>query len=225
MRPDYASAPCRMDRKRSRVRRPWSLSPPDVVNGPARPTGPNSIAISAGGPSFPIRYRLFSVIPGSGGSSSPSILMTTSCSGRPLRVRRRAVTAIHGGATRQESTRLALRALRDDAPNMVLIHDGVRPFVDPGLIDRTIDAIDERQRAAGDAGGRHAETHERRRQCRRDGAAPPARRPDPQGFPFWPILAAHERRSSSASRISPTTRPSPNGRRSPSASSPARRTT
>ena len=36
------------------------------------------------------------------------------------------VTAIHGGATRQESTRLALRALRDDAPNMVLIHDGVR---------------------------------------------------------------------------------------------------
>ena len=52
------------------------------------------------------------------------------------------IVAIHGGATRQESTRLALLALRDDAPSMVLIHDAVRPFVDAALIDRTIDAID-----------------------------------------------------------------------------------
>ena len=30
----------------------------------------------------------------------------------------------------RNSTRLALLALRDDAPSVVLIHDAVRPFVD-----------------------------------------------------------------------------------------------
>ena len=57
------------------------------------------------------------------------------------------VVSVHGGATRQNSTRLALRALRDEAPTAVLIHDGVRPFVDAALIDRTIAAIGERQAA------------------------------------------------------------------------------
>lgn len=105
------------------------------------------------------------------------------------------IAAIHGGATRQESTRLALRALRDDAPNLVLIHDAVRPFVDAGLIDRTIAAIDSRQgalpaiqvadtlkRMNGD--GNVAETVPR---------AGLHAAQTPQGFPFWPILAAHEK--------------------------------
>ncbi|RLP23474.1 bifunctional 2-C-methyl-D-erythritol 4-phosphate cytidylyltransferase/2-C-methyl-D-erythritol 2,4-cyclodiphosphate synthase [Mesorhizobium sp. YM1C-6-2] len=105
------------------------------------------------------------------------------------------VTAIHGGATRQESTRLALRALRDDAPNMVLIHDGVRPFVDPGLIDRTIDAIDERQGAL--PAMQVADTLKRMNGDGNVGETVPRAglhaAQTPQGFPFWPILAAHEK--------------------------------
>src|SRR5690606_41647319 len=33
------------------------------------------------------------------------------------------IRAVHGGATRQESVRLALEALHDAAPDLVLIHD------------------------------------------------------------------------------------------------------
>lgn len=105
------------------------------------------------------------------------------------------IIAIHGGETRQESTRLALLALREDAPTMVLIHDGVRPFVDAALIDRTIDAIDERQGALPsmqvaetlkrtDGEGNVGETVSR---------AGLYAAQTPQGFPFWPILAAHEK--------------------------------
>lgn len=39
------------------------------------------------------------------------------------------VGIVPGGPTRQASTLTALRALADDAPASVLIHDGVRPFV------------------------------------------------------------------------------------------------
>ena len=48
---------------------------------------------------------------------------------------------IHGGATRQESVRLGLEALSDNSPDVVLIHDGARPFVDPGLIHRVLKAL------------------------------------------------------------------------------------
>ena len=105
------------------------------------------------------------------------------------------ITAIHGGATRQESTRLALRALRDDAPAMVLIHDAVRPFVDPGLIDRTIDAIDERQGAL--PAMQVADTLKRKNGEGNVGETVPRAglhaAQTPQGFPYWPILAAHEK--------------------------------
>jgi 2-C-methyl-D-erythritol 4-phosphate cytidylyltransferase/2-C-methyl-D-erythritol 2,4-cyclodiphosphate synthase len=105
------------------------------------------------------------------------------------------ITAIHGGATRQESTRLALRALRDDAPAMVLIHDAVRPFVDPGLIDRTIDAIDERQGAL--PAMQVADTLKRKNGDGNVGETVPRAglhaAQTPQGFPYWPILAAHEK--------------------------------
>ena len=105
------------------------------------------------------------------------------------------VSFVHGGATRQESTLLALRSLRDAAPAAVLIHDAVRPFVDGELIDRTLDAIGERQgalpamplaetlkREAAD--GTVAETVPR---------AGLHSAQTPQGFPYWPILAAHEK--------------------------------
>src|SRR5690606_21052031 len=48
------------------------------------------------------------------------------------------IRAVHGGATRQESVRLALEALHDAAPDLVLIHDAVRPFVDGELIERVV---------------------------------------------------------------------------------------
>ncbi len=46
-----------------------------------------------------------------------------------------------GGATRQESVRNGLEAIaRDGAPEIVMIHDAARPFVDPALIARAIAA-------------------------------------------------------------------------------------
>ncbi len=75
---------------------------------------------------------------GSGRSSSPSIPMTTSFSGAAAAdFGGDRIVAIHGGSDHgEESTRLALLALRGDAPDMVLIHDAVRPFVDAALIDQ-----------------------------------------------------------------------------------------
>ncbi|HVJ51538.1 MAG TPA: bifunctional 2-C-methyl-D-erythritol 4-phosphate cytidylyltransferase/2-C-methyl-D-erythritol 2,4-cyclodiphosphate synthase [Aliidongia sp.] len=46
-----------------------------------------------------------------------------------------------GGTTRQDSVRHLLEALAANADDIVLIHDGARPLVDAGLIDRTIDAL------------------------------------------------------------------------------------
>lgn len=48
------------------------------------------------------------------------------------------IVAVHGGATRQASTRLALLALDEDEPDVVLIHDAVRPFIDVELIGRVV---------------------------------------------------------------------------------------
>jgi 2-C-methyl-D-erythritol 4-phosphate cytidylyltransferase/2-C-methyl-D-erythritol 2,4-cyclodiphosphate synthase len=45
-----------------------------------------------------------------------------------------------GGATRQASVRNGLEALAPLAPDVVLIHDGARPFVTPGLIARAVAA-------------------------------------------------------------------------------------
>ncbi|WP_184261834.1 bifunctional 2-C-methyl-D-erythritol 4-phosphate cytidylyltransferase/2-C-methyl-D-erythritol 2,4-cyclodiphosphate synthase [Rhodopseudomonas rhenobacensis] len=45
-----------------------------------------------------------------------------------------------GGATRQGSVRAGLEALADQAPDIVLIHDAARPFVDAALITRAINA-------------------------------------------------------------------------------------
>ncbi|MFI0848258.1 bifunctional 2-C-methyl-D-erythritol 4-phosphate cytidylyltransferase/2-C-methyl-D-erythritol 2,4-cyclodiphosphate synthase [Mesorhizobium sp. IMUNJ 23232] len=103
------------------------------------------------------------------------------------------VTVVDGGATRQDSVRLGLQALRETAPAKVLIHDAARPFVDISLIDRTIEAIGERQAALpavavsdtlkrGGSDGIVSET------VSRSGLFAAQ---TPQGFPFWPIHAAH----------------------------------
>jgi len=44
---------------------------------------------------------------------------------------------VEGGPRRQDSVRLGIRAAGTEFP-IVLIHDGVRPLVSPGLIDRVI---------------------------------------------------------------------------------------
>ncbi|PSJ59973.1 bifunctional 2-C-methyl-D-erythritol 4-phosphate cytidylyltransferase/2-C-methyl-D-erythritol 2,4-cyclodiphosphate synthase [Pseudaminobacter soli (ex Li et al. 2025)] len=104
------------------------------------------------------------------------------------------VIVVHGGATRQDSTRLGLLALESENPGAVLIHDGVRPFADAGLIDRVIASIDENHGAlpalpVSDtlkreaAGGAVAETVAR---------AGLHSAQTPQGFPYAPILAAHQ---------------------------------
>ncbi|WEK52732.1 MAG: bifunctional 2-C-methyl-D-erythritol 4-phosphate cytidylyltransferase/2-C-methyl-D-erythritol 2,4-cyclodiphosphate synthase [Candidatus Kaistia colombiensis] len=53
---------------------------------------------------------------------------------------------VTGGATRQESVRRGLEALAARGVTHVLVHDAVRPFASPALIDRVIDGL-----AASDA--------------------------------------------------------------------------
>lgn len=103
------------------------------------------------------------------------------------------IRLVTGGPTRQESTRLGLLALCDDAPDYVMIHDGVRPFITQDLLKRIMIALhpqtgvlpalavsDTLKQAGGDAlvtktvpraGLFAAQT--------------------PQSFPFAPILDAH----------------------------------
>ncbi|HEX2020393.1 MAG TPA: bifunctional 2-C-methyl-D-erythritol 4-phosphate cytidylyltransferase/2-C-methyl-D-erythritol 2,4-cyclodiphosphate synthase [Aurantimonas sp.] len=112
---------------------------------------------------------------------------------RALKKRLAEVLLVEGGPTRQESVRRGLEALAGEAPSVVLIHDGVRPFADPALIDRTIAAVDAATGAI--AAIPVADTLKR---IGSDGtiAATVARRDlfaaqTPQAFPFEAILAAH----------------------------------
>ena len=103
------------------------------------------------------------------------------------------VTVVTGGATRQDSTLIALRALTDAPPALVLIHDGVRPFVGHDVIGRVI---------AGASAGIGAvpalpvaDTLKRRSSegistVDRDGLHAAQ---TPQAFVFADILAAHEK--------------------------------
>ena len=54
----------------------------------------------------------------------------------------RSVCLVEGGETRQESVFRGLGALRETAPDIVLIHDGARPWVDGGLIERVLAATE-----------------------------------------------------------------------------------
>jgi 2-C-methyl-D-erythritol 4-phosphate cytidylyltransferase len=51
------------------------------------------------------------------------------------------VHMVEGGNHRQESVSNALAALECDEDDVVLVHDAVRPLIDAGTIERTIDAI------------------------------------------------------------------------------------
>lgn len=50
--------------------------------------------------------------------------------------------AVAGGEERQDSVRNGLAALTDMKPDLVLIHDGARPFVDPAMLDRVLEALE-----------------------------------------------------------------------------------
>lgn len=100
---------------------------------------------------------------------------------------------IIGGETRQDSVLLGLEYLASTgAPDIVLIHDGARPFVPTTLIDRVISSLDYGQAAIPTLdvhdtlkrtqGTRIKETVDR---------AGLVRAQTPQGFHFNGILAAH----------------------------------
>ena len=111
---------------------------------------------------------------------------------------------VHGGATRQESVRLGLEALRVAAPGIVqpevvLIHDAARPFVGQAVIDRVLAAVGQRpgQHAGAiaavpvsDSLKRAGSGHSVAGTVERAGLW---RAQTPQGFLFEPILAAHRK--------------------------------
>ena len=97
-----------------------------------------------------------------------------------------------GGATRQDSVRMGLRALQPHAPEKVLIHDAARPFVSGDLISRclafaadgaiaALPVVDTLKKA--DLGGMIASTVDRTDLWRAQ---------TPQAFRFSSILGAHE---------------------------------
>jgi len=51
------------------------------------------------------------------------------------------VHVVEGGENRQDSVGKALAALEAEADDVILVHDAVRPLIDPATIDRTIDAV------------------------------------------------------------------------------------
>lgn len=107
---------------------------------------------------------------------------------------RERIRTVIGGANRQDSVRAGLEALSASAPDNVLIHDGVRPFVSHGVIDGVVAALENNDRAAlpavrvadtlkrGDDMGKVTDTVPR---AGLFGAQ------TPQGFDYQTILAAH----------------------------------
>ena len=53
------------------------------------------------------------------------------------------IRAVTGGVTRTASVRAGLAALADNPPDLVLIHDGARPFVTGDVIDSVINALEK----------------------------------------------------------------------------------
>jgi 2-C-methyl-D-erythritol 4-phosphate cytidylyltransferase len=106
-----------------------------------------------------------------------------------------AVTLVEGGRTRQQSVFYALRALEEDAPEVVLIHDGARPWVSAALIERVLLAAQrygacvplvEAYEAVKEVdGGGRIVRHLHRGDVRNAQT--------PQGFAFAKLLAAHRR--------------------------------
>ena len=100
---------------------------------------------------------------------------------------------VTGGATRQESVRLGLEALAQDAPDFVLIHDAARPLVSMNVIAAVIQAL---QAGADGALPMVAVSDTLRRQDEKGHWSLVSREnlyraQTPQGFVYGKILAAH----------------------------------
>jgi 2-C-methyl-D-erythritol 4-phosphate cytidylyltransferase len=86
---------------------------------------------------------------------------------------RKVSRAVGGGGTRAESVWRGLQSIEGDGAGVVAVHDGVRPFVTPSEIDRTVRAAEEAGAAILAApavetvkeveAGRVVRTHERAR--------------------------------------------------------------
>ena len=102
--------------------------------------------------------------------------------------------AVHGGTQRQDSALAGLRALAREPPELVLIHDAARPFIDAGTITRVLEGLQHHEGvipAIGISDGVWG--IDTQRMCRqpmdRDGLC---RAQTPQGFRYEAILSAHE---------------------------------
>ena len=105
------------------------------------------------------------------------------------------VTCVTGGETRQASVRNGLLVLHKDVPDYVMIHDGVRPFVDGVLLARVRDALEPEMGVLpalavsdtlkrSDVNGLIEATIDREKLYAAQ---------TPQAFPFATILAAHNK--------------------------------
>jgi 2-C-methyl-D-erythritol 4-phosphate cytidylyltransferase/2-C-methyl-D-erythritol 2,4-cyclodiphosphate synthase len=105
------------------------------------------------------------------------------------------VIVVTGGPTRQESTRLGLLALKDHAPHYVMIHDGVRPFITQGLLERIVGNLTPEEGvlpalAVSDTMKQWAIDGTVKTTVPRAGLFAAQ---TPQTFPYVPILDAHEK--------------------------------
>ncbi len=105
------------------------------------------------------------------------------------------VIVVTGGPTRQESTRLGLLALTEHAPHYVMIHDGVRPFITQGLLERIVGNLTPEEGvlpalAVSDTLKQSAIDGTVKTTVPRAGLFAAQ---TPQTFPYAPILDAHEK--------------------------------
>lgn len=101
---------------------------------------------------------------------------------------------VFGGASRQESVRLGLESFEGLAPDLVLIHDGARPFPSTDVINRVIGALEHCPGAVA-----ALPVSDTLRRATTDGYAGETvdrsglwRAQTPQGFHYRTILQAHK---------------------------------
>ena len=87
---------------------------------------------------------------------------------------------VEGGATRQASVRNGLKALAAHAPDSVLIHDAVRPFVTSATIDGVIEALEHAAGALAASPPRSTGPGSGARRPRKASATPISSRPTPE---------------------------------------------
>ena len=83
----------------------------------------------------PLVRKIILVIAGERESLCRDLLQTHGPSNVPI-------TLVHGGAERQDSVRCGLAALEPES-EIVAIHDGARPFLDPTILDASIHVATE----------------------------------------------------------------------------------